>query len=856
MNKQNHPHVNSSIQTIDSSQPNHILMNSNPAALAQSSRFTLNHTLQSAPRQEDIMAVLSNVVANAQQPSLSTNNPASVLTPLFDPSIVFSSNHGVPHSLQYDSFLQLLDFDKRPFLHSDPQLAALANTSSACNSPSPSTIQLPSSAMHLPSHHQVSSNANVTTPVTAVGDLLAATLQLDMHLFPPHPPAQIYLPALSSASNGFNPHPLLTSSIQPQATVTGARLSFSLQSASVSPTDANDNYVTIVPHTHQTAPSTIGNGQSVHVQSKPQPPPEDPILKKKRRISVACDDCNKRKVRCDGSKPACSQCLRQNIECTFERGLRKKRLNSTSSMKSDTSIDSFISSHYYCDSQNNLDGLSMQQIPFGTRMNGVDHESAEIAMATTCSLSSEDHALTLLYFKTFHQCCPMIHERTFLDNIKKQPMILVKSMCAIAVLYSCIQTDPASIDPALPNDTLSEKSRIYYEQAKELIDEELDRPSIEAIAALLMLAIYSAGSGKPSATAHFSNVAIQMAVLLKLNLESYDHPDLMNAKMSFIDKEFRRYVWWLLVSVDSCVGALDNYKAVLGPSQYHIYLPIQNEVYQSFTHDMPDLEVPSTYKTFFETNRIPLEKASLQDLFSCELFQNPDAYQVFINRLFSRVVKLMQEHDVSSMPFEHVFLFGAKKLEPFSEDTASSVPESVRNLMAGYCALTTEIEDFFSVVPSSLHPHAIVVPNTLRPDPCWRMILALLIFYTSQIMLYRPILLQFMKHSTPCADSQAYRFCRDASDTMTMLLSKALAVNPDMLYFSPFTAFCTLQCGIIHSLSGDIEGTSSMAKWESMTIQMRALQGFSKFWKSAKRVKDIFGALMDKVKGCAESTES
>ncbi|KAJ3103338.1 hypothetical protein HDU97_010243 [Phlyctochytrium planicorne] len=38
---------------------------------------------------------------------------------------------------------------------------------------------------------------------------------------------------------------------------------------------------------------------------------------KKKRISLACDDCKRRKYRCDGGKPSCAACIKSKLECRY-----------------------------------------------------------------------------------------------------------------------------------------------------------------------------------------------------------------------------------------------------------------------------------------------------------------------------------------------------------------------------------------------------------------------------------------------------------------------------------------------------------------------------------------------------------
>ncbi|CAG9999694.1 unnamed protein product [Clonostachys byssicola] len=51
---------------------------------------------------------------------------------------------------------------------------------------------------------------------------------------------------------------------------------------------------------------------------------DDPQDSKRRRIARACDMCRKKKIKCDGKMPACTQCLNYKTECIFTQ-VEKKR---------------------------------------------------------------------------------------------------------------------------------------------------------------------------------------------------------------------------------------------------------------------------------------------------------------------------------------------------------------------------------------------------------------------------------------------------------------------------------------------------------------------------------------------------
>ncbi|KAK9762899.1 hypothetical protein K7432_010899 [Basidiobolus ranarum] len=62
-----------------------------------------------------------------------------------------------------------------------------------------------------------------------------------------------------------------------------------------------------------------------HINPFPSPQVTDfSKLTKRKRLTQACEGCRKKKVRCDGGKPACANCARRNIECTYVPSTNKR----------------------------------------------------------------------------------------------------------------------------------------------------------------------------------------------------------------------------------------------------------------------------------------------------------------------------------------------------------------------------------------------------------------------------------------------------------------------------------------------------------------------------------------------------
>ncbi|KAI0750353.1 hypothetical protein BC629DRAFT_1231112 [Irpex lacteus] len=57
-----------------------------------------------------------------------------------------------------------------------------------------------------------------------------------------------------------------------------------------------------------------------------------------RRIAMACTQCRKRKVRCDGRRDRCSNCERRNATCTYLSVARQRSTVNVTSVNMDAHL--------------------------------------------------------------------------------------------------------------------------------------------------------------------------------------------------------------------------------------------------------------------------------------------------------------------------------------------------------------------------------------------------------------------------------------------------------------------------------------------------------------------------------------
>ncbi|KAJ5496261.1 hypothetical protein N7463_008248 [Penicillium fimorum] len=79
------------------------------------------------------------------------------------------------------------------------------------------------------------------------------------------------------------------------------------------------------------APSAFGSGSTAPKVAIPRLAGSDALLHGRRRSARACEPCRQRKIKCDGTRPLCGQCVYNNHTCAYEDVKRvrdQKRLGS------------------------------------------------------------------------------------------------------------------------------------------------------------------------------------------------------------------------------------------------------------------------------------------------------------------------------------------------------------------------------------------------------------------------------------------------------------------------------------------------------------------------------------------------
>jgi hypothetical protein len=159
-----------------------------------------------------------------------------------------------------------------------------------------------------------------------------------------------------------------------------------------------------------------------------------------------------------------------------------------------------------------------------------------------------DHLFDI-HFRFVHPVLPMLHRKTFFDQIHGPDPPPAHLLFAVLGLASRFSDNPVFRTPQPGADR--PPCTIFYERAKELIKEEYDNSQVGTVQALLLMAIQQMGFCESQRAWLYVGMAIRMAQDLGLNCELSELEQIRNPVLA----EQRRRTWWSCYVVERLVCA-------------------------------------------------------------------------------------------------------------------------------------------------------------------------------------------------------------------------------------------------------------------------------------------------------------
>ncbi|KAI1500189.1 hypothetical protein F5X99DRAFT_387317 [Biscogniauxia marginata] len=276
-------------------------------------------------------------------------------------------------------------------------------------------------------------------------------------------------------------------------------------------------------------------------------------LPERRRRMQACIPCHSRKTRCHGELPSCSNCVRKNRSCSYPKAKKQAAPDADG-----REID-------------NGAGVPKERSPAAQAGSEVHRNSTPLGQETGMAVESAKGELPLDFATTiglvedyFRHLYPLpsfafLHKPTVIqrcrDGTINEPLKL--AICAIAALL---------LRRALRHD-------LWVREAERSVIQQIGRPSIFHLQALLLVVRYKIESGEFPAAFMLAALAARTAVALRLNYERSELPH--------VAQEARRRLFWSLYLLDDffCVG-LREFE--LCPEEtIHLQLPCGEDVFEA-----------------------------------------------------------------------------------------------------------------------------------------------------------------------------------------------------------------------------------------------------------------------------------
>ncbi|KAI9005726.1 fungal-specific transcription factor domain-containing protein [Hyaloraphidium curvatum] len=335
------------------------------------------------------------------------------------------------------------------------------------------------------------------------------------------------------------------------------------------------------------------------------------------------------------------------------------------------------------------------------------------------------------------------------------------------------------------------ESEVYFARAKRLIPACVDGPCLTSVQALLLMALYATGSGRPSAAWMYSGMATRMAYELRLHLK----PDAAALRsLPMVEREARCRTWWACFLLDACSSAVADRPPFLNVDDVTADLP-DDDLWNSL--DDWGNPIPGTKSALvsdqLRNDGIPTG-GKVVDIFGNVMGDGTNLiHRQFQSYGFREFTSLM-------LLFSKVIRYVRKSKPERTQILKTVDPELAK--------LDSQLLDWYARLPESLglsnQPLVELVTNDVEQRKFVATSFIHLLFQTTCILLHRP---ELTLHNFAWPSGSSFDACTRAANAINTILERLLAVDPKMEFINAFAAFCVFESGVIHlvnSIVGDL----------------------------------------------------
>ncbi|KAG9304790.1 hypothetical protein G9A89_016820 [Geosiphon pyriformis] len=379
---------------------------------------------------------------------------------------------------------------------------------------------------------------------------------------------------------------------------------------------------------------------------------------KRLKVTRACESCRRRKVKCDGgsggSQTPCSSCRKLKIDCIFSNMALKRAVSAapkteaeqmderwqrvesllqkldedeikqgkkgTQGERQDTRVVKKCNgrrNHNYSDESVSLLKENEGSAHVGEIIICPEPQLPFVHLPSHAGNPTPDLAADLiqLYFQNVHPYVPILHKADFLRCLtdKKNPVspLLMYAIFAMAAKFSD--------DPMVRLDVMKPETAglLYYNWAKDLLDDFLDTPRLSTIQAQILMLKFQEGIPRKGFFFRswlYFGVIIRMAENLGLNTKGSQQ----NMNISREEMTSRKRLWQTCFLYDQLMNGAQGRDAVISLSNADIELPSKADF-----PDEQEFQIQTDFVHLVQLTKILASVGSLNSTASGTWSSNP-----------------------------------------------------------------------------------------------------------------------------------------------------------------------------------------------------------------------------------------
>ncbi|CEJ61681.1 hypothetical protein PMG11_10205 [Penicillium brasilianum] len=342
------------------------------------------------------------------------------------------------------------------------------------------------------------------------------------------------------------------------------------------------------------------------------------VTRGRQRPGAACDECRRRKLRCDGQHPQCGVCRDTDVVCEItQRGVRGPKKGHLKALKNRiVHLEAMLETrlpprpNLQGDFRNSHDddgrtaslgsdhevfvwnGYGLQESTLtavSSNLNSSSQSAAPTAPASHLHLSEMIRAeLDELYLDRVHQSIPILHQRRYLSwskssNKTASHQCLQYSMWILASMLSAHSRH--LVEP-------------LYQQAKQMLEdlsvEANDNSHFNTALAQAWVLVVTFESMRAYHRQAWMSAGRAFRLVQALRYHEIDNPIDKRGPSSpqcgdFIEVEERRRVFWMTYFLDHVISMRDDWPITLNEHVICTRLPAPDADFQSGSHDLGPL---------------------------------------------------------------------------------------------------------------------------------------------------------------------------------------------------------------------------------------------------------------------------